>query len=197
MLSHKHFIQTSLSRLCPHLGDIAHTRRHFVTSTCPGPHAALVSVDTLCPLCPSARTGSSARWLLILGCSICHAAAPPSLVFHVECGLHSSRFINFLIIHWRGVILFCRSNLWKWDSGRWDSKILLIITLSFVLIHEVVYQESRWLSGTHLPVQPKHMLTCVGPMGENLWIPTQSCSPHPGLQIISFLQLRQIELSEQ
>lgn len=47
-------------------------------------HCFLPCVHTLSMMCPSGSRGSNTRWLLILGCSICYAGAPPSLVFHVE-----------------------------------------------------------------------------------------------------------------
>lgn len=57
----------------------------------PHPEAGIVSVIALCrvfilsPWCVLLGSGgSNARWLLILGCSICYAGAPASLVFHVE-----------------------------------------------------------------------------------------------------------------
>lgn len=63
------------------------------TFTCMGPHtkSGVFGVTTLCcVLLPclwcalQESSGSNTRWLLILGCSICYAGAPPSLVFHVE-----------------------------------------------------------------------------------------------------------------
>lgn len=60
---------------------------------CMGPHtkSGVFGVTTLCcVLLPclwcalQESSGSNTRWLLILGCSICYAGAPPSLVFHVE-----------------------------------------------------------------------------------------------------------------
>lgn len=63
------------------------------TFACMGPHtkSGVCGVTTLCcVLLPrlwcalQESSGSNTRWLLILGCSICYAGAPPSLVFHVE-----------------------------------------------------------------------------------------------------------------
>lgn len=54
---------------------------------------ALRDVFMLSPWCVLLGSrGSNTRWLLILGCSICYAGAPPSLVFHVEC--HCIRHVS-------------------------------------------------------------------------------------------------------
>lgn len=69
------------------------------TCLCPQASTETVSVTALChvfilsPWCVLLGSrGSNTRWLLILGCSICYAGAPPSLVFHVEC--HCIRHVS-------------------------------------------------------------------------------------------------------